>query len=112
MFCFTHDRYNKLFFFIHKYYIFFFCRTHCANEEENPEEEVEQLFPNYANADFSEYATDLTLDKKKAVAEKPVTNDIIAETDLQFIANCFIEIMFNYARYLFLNILQDISHIY
>lgn len=77
-------------------------RTRCAteNEEETAEREIETIFPNYAENDFSEFIQNATLEQVQQKRLPPTKShqDILIEDDLKFIGDIFIEIMFKYSR--------------
>lgn len=78
-------------------------RTRCATEDEEEiiNQEIEMVFPNYAEADFSEFIQSATLEKikEKTPSSTKPHKDILIEEDLKLIAESFIATMFKYSRY-------------
>lgn len=91
---------------------FCFCRTRCAdeNEEEITEQEIQTMFPNYATTDFGEFIQNPTLETNQietAPKPNPVSN-LLTDEDLKFIGDLFIDIMFKYSRSVFLSNISTI----
>lgn len=58
------------------------------------------MFPNYATADFGEFiqSPSLEADQKVTSAKAKPTQDLLADDDLKFVGDVFIDIMFKYSR--------------
>lgn len=87
-------------------HIVFVCfRTRCATEDEEEiiNQEIETVFPNYAEADFGEFIQSATLEqvKKKPQSQTKTVKDVLIEDDLKFIGDMFIDTMYKYSRYKF-----------
>lgn len=82
--------------------IFIRFRTRCTDEDEEEitEQEIQTMFPNYANTDFSEFIHNPTLESvKKEVPAKPKpVQDLLTDDDLKFVGDVFIDIMFKYSK--------------